>query len=129
MDGNLAQTISAIVSGIFGAGFASWLIKQAIGRSISKIDQLEIGLNNLNTMIATMSVKLGDLADVKRDQKVLEREVSDMRHYMKECEEMQKDHKEANKAHTQEICNIRDKINAIERQIDRLHPAVAKGSK
>lgn len=126
MNLDVAQIISAVVSGIFGAGFASWVVKQAIGRSLTKIDQLEASVNNLNMLIARMGDKIGDLFDFKKEHKTLESNVAELRHYVKECDENHKDNKEAFKVYGKELCSVREHLNNLERQVDRISNSKAK---
>lgn len=113
MNNEIGHAIVSAISGLIGAGLASWIIKMAFMRGFRKIEILEDGINKINTTIAAISVKIDDLVHLKNDHITLEKQMIALSHEVKDCNE-------EHKKNSSDLSSLRDRLEAIERQIDRL---------
>lgn len=121
----IGQVISAALSGAFGAGAASWIIKQLITRSFKKIDKLEAEIaqivniaNGISTQIALIEQRIEGLTSFKKESRDLERNVIDLTHKISVLEKTDKESLGA-------IKELRDYIMRIEKDVERNKAMVA----
>ena len=115
----MGQVISAALSGAFGAGAASWIIKQVITRSFKKVDKLEDkiseilnSVNGISTKIALIEQQVGQLSSANLKYGDIEKNVIDFSHRIKALES-------ADRSSLDDIKDLREHVVKLEREFDR----------
>ena len=98
------------LSGIFGAGFAAWVIRIGIQRNLKKIDDLDHGVALINSSLAAINVKLSDIVDVRKDIIRIELDMKELKTRVDICRDL-------HRTDTETVNALQIKFSNIERDI------------